>query len=70
MLAVDFVFNKVGPAEDCRGAEELVDAPKAIEMHVVLWQEARCTGAEDFAGGAQGFAMEELEQLEEFVVRA
>ena len=27
---------------------------KAIEMIVVLWQVARCTGDEDFAGGAEG----------------
>ena len=37
-------------------AEELADAPKAIELHGVLWQVARCTGAEDFAGGVEGFA--------------
>ena len=54
--AVALVFSKVGPVEDCGGAEELVEAPEAIGMHVVLWQVARCTGAEDFAGGPEGFA--------------
>ena len=55
-LAVALVFSKVGPIEECRGAEELAEAPEAIEMPVVLWQVARCTGAEDFPGGAEGFA--------------
>ena len=54
--AVAFVFSKVGRVEDCGGAEELVDAPEAIEIPVVLWQEARCAGVEDFAGAAEGFA--------------
>ena len=54
--AVALVFSKVGPAEDCGGAEELAEAPEAIEMPVVLWQEARCTAADDFAGGAECFA--------------
>ena len=50
------VFSKVGLFEDARGTEELAEAPEAIEMLVVLLQVARCTGAKDFAGGAEGFA--------------
>ena len=34
---------------------ELADAPEAIEMPVVLWHVARCTGAEDFVGAAEDF---------------
>ena len=49
------VFSRVGPVEECSGAEELAEAPEAIEMHVVLWHEARCIGAEDFDGGAEDF---------------
>ena len=55
--AVALVFSNVGPVEDRGGAEELADAPEAIAMPMVLWQEARCTGAEDFAGGDEGFAI-------------
>ena len=51
--AMALVFSKVGPVEDRGGAEELADAPEAIEMPVVLWQEARCAGAEDFATAAE-----------------
>ena len=54
--AVAFVFGKVGPVEDCGGVEELADAPEAIEIPVVLWHEARCAGAEDFAAVAESFA--------------
>ena len=54
-LAVALVFSKVGPIEECRGAEEVAEAPEAIEMPVVLWHMARCTGVEDFVGGAEGF---------------
>ena len=50
-----FFFSREGPAEDFGAAEELADAPEAIEMPWVLWHVARCTGAEDFAGGAEGF---------------
>ena len=50
------VFNRVGPDEECGGAEELAEAPEAIEMPVVLWHEARCASAEDLEGGAEGFA--------------
>ena len=50
-----FVFSRVGPDEDFGAAEELVEAPEAIEMHVVLWHVARCTGAEDFFGAAEDF---------------
>ena len=50
-----FVFNSVGPVEEFGGAEELAEAPEAMEMLVVLWHEARCTGAEDFYVGAEDF---------------
>ena len=52
---MDLAFNNEGPVEECRGAEELAQAPEAIDLLVVLWHEAICTGAEDFAGGAEGF---------------
>ena len=39
-------------------------------MPVVLWQVARCIGAEEFAGGAEVLQPEEMEQLEVFAVRA
>ena len=45
----------MGPNEDFGAAEELVEAPEAIEMPVVLWHVARCTGVEDFAGAAEDF---------------
>ena len=45
----------MGPDEDFGAAEELAEAPEAIEMHVVLWHVARCTGVEDFAGEAEDF---------------
>ena len=54
--AVALVFGNVGPVEDCGGAEELAEAPEAIEMLVFLWQEARCACAENFAAAAAGFA--------------
>ena len=44
-----FFFSREGPAE------ELADAPEVIEMHVVLWHVARCTGAEDLVGAAEDF---------------
>ena len=50
------VFSRVGPFEECGGAEELAEAPEAIERPDVLWHEARCTGAEDLEGGAEDFA--------------
>ena len=53
--AVALVFSKVGPVEECRGADELGEAPEAIEMPVVLWHKARCAGAEDLEGGAEDF---------------
>ena len=34
-------------------AEELAEAPEAIEMPVVLWHVARCTGVEDLVGAAE-----------------
>ena len=49
------VFNRVGPVEECGGADELAEAPEAIEMLVVLWHVARCTGAEDLVGAAKDF---------------
>ena len=61
-LAVAFFFSREGPAEEFRAAEELAEAPEAIDMPVVLWHVARCTGAEylvgaaeDFGGGAEDF---------------
>ena len=57
----------MGPVEECSGAEELADAPEAIEMPAILWHVARCTCAEDlvgaaeeFGGGAEEFAMRTL----------
>ena len=50
-----FVFSRVGPDEEFRAAEELAEAPEAIEMPVVLWHVARCTRVEDFAGAAEDF---------------
>src|SRR3954470_563848 len=48
--AVAFFFSRQGPAEELGAAEELAETPEAIEMPVVLWHEARCTGAEEFVG--------------------
>ena len=48
------VFSKVALAEGGE-AEELAEAPEAIEMPVVLWHVARCTGAEDFVGAVEDF---------------
>ena len=53
--AVALVFSRVGPDEDFGAAEELAEAPEAIEMPVVLWHVARCTGVEDFTGAAEDF---------------
>ena len=50
-----FVFSREGPVEEFGAAEELAEAPEAIEMPVVLWHAARCTCAEDFDGGAEDF---------------
>ena len=49
------VFRREGPVEEFGAAEELAEAPEAIEMPVVLWHMARCTSAEDFVGGAEDF---------------
>ena len=54
--AVALVFSRVGPDEECKGADELAEAPEAIEIPVVLWHEARCVGAEDFERGDEDFA--------------
>ena len=51
--AVAFVFSRVGTNEDFGAVEELAEAPEAIEMPVVLWHVARCTGVEDFAGATK-----------------
>ena len=45
-----FFFSREGPVEEFGGAEELAEAPEAIEMPFVLWHVAGCTGAEDFIG--------------------
>ena len=50
-----FVFSREGLVEKFGAAEELAEAPEAIEMPVVLWHVVRCTGAEDFDGGAEDF---------------
>ena len=50
-----FVFSRVGPDEEFGAAEELAETPEAMEMPTVLWHEARCAGAEDFAGTAEDF---------------
>ena len=50
-----FVFSREGPVEEFGAAEELAEAPKAIEMIVVLWHVARCTGAEDLVGELEEF---------------
>ena len=63
-----FVFSGEGPVEEFGAAEELAEAPEAIEMPVVLWHVARCTGAEDFF--EQLRTLEEQEQREELAVRA
>ena len=34
---------------------ETYQAREAIDILVVLWHVTRCTGAEDFVGGAEGF---------------
>ena len=46
-----FVFS----VEEFSAAEELAEAPEAIETPVVLWHVARCTGAEDFVRAAEDF---------------
>ena len=48
-----FVFRREGPVEEFGVAEELAEAPEAIQMPVVLWHVARCTGAEDLVGAAK-----------------
>ena len=50
-----FVFSREGPVEEFGAAEELAEAPNAIEIPVVLWHEARCIGAEDFVETAEDF---------------
>ena len=50
-----FVFSREGPVDKFGAAEELAEAPEAIEMPVVLWHVARCIGAEDFDGGVEDF---------------
>ena len=49
-----FVFSSEGPAEELGAAEELAETPEAMEMPAVLWHEARCIGAEDLVGTAEG----------------
>ena len=48
-------FFREGPVEEFGAGEELADAPEAIEMPIVRWHVARCTGAEDLVGAAEGF---------------
>ena len=54
-FTVAFVFSREGPVEEFGVAEELAEAREAIEMPVVLWHMARCTGAEDLVGAAEDF---------------
>ena len=49
------VFSREGPVEEYGAAEELAEAPEAMEIPVVLWHVARCIGAEDFVGAAEDF---------------
>ena len=53
--AVAFFFSREGPVEEFGAAEELAEAAEAMEMPVVLWHMARCTGAKDFVGAAEDF---------------
>ena len=62
-----FVFSREGHVEEFGAAEELAEAPEAIEMPVVLWHVARCIGAEDLS--EQLRTLEGQEQREEFAVR-
>ena len=50
-----FFFRSEGPVDEFGAAQELAEAPEAIEMPVVLWHMARCTGAEDFVRAAEDF---------------
>ena len=50
-----FVFSSEGLAQQLGAAEELAETPEAMEIPAVLWHEARCTGAEDLVGTAEGF---------------
>ena len=49
------VFSREGPVEEVGAAEELDEAPEAMDMSAVLWHEARCMGVEDFVGTAEDF---------------
>ena len=49
------VFSREGHVEEFGAAEELAEAPEAIEMPVVLWHVARCIGAEDLVRAAEDF---------------
>ena len=49
------VAFQVPSEEDEADDEELAEAPEAIEMPVVLWHVARCTGAEDLVGAVEDF---------------
>ena len=49
------VFSREGPVEEVGAAEELAETPEAMEMPAVRWHEARCIGAEDLVGTAEGF---------------
>ena len=52
---MDFFFRREQPVDEFGAAEELAEAPEAIEMPIVLWHVVRCIGAEDFDGGAEDF---------------
>ena len=70
-----FVFSREGPVEEFGAAEELAEAPEAIEMPVVLWHMARCTGLRICSEQLRTYAeertiLEGQEQREELAVRA
>ena len=62
-----FVFSREGPIEEFGAAEELAEAPEAIEMPVVLWHvDAQVLRI----WSEQLRTLEEQERLEELAVRA
>ena len=69
-----FVFSREGPVEEFGAAEELAEAPEAIEMPVVLWtwQDAQVPRiwSEQLRTYAEELRiLEEQEQREELAVR-
>ena len=58
-----FFFSRESPVEEVGAAEELAEAPEAMDMPAVLCHEARCTGVEDFVGAPK--TLEELRILKD-----